>query len=449
MIAVNKFFGKREYSIQQFLVAAATAAFLFPVFISAGKVTQTVEYSTEDLIYGTTQRGYDIIGLPDAVVDGCAGNPQLPLLPLHFVIPANATLEKIEIAEIKTVAVPGVYKIAPIQEAVPFSRLAGRPYTSPNPLVYESSSLYPAGNIANTSTGELSGFTVVGMSYFPLRYRPSEGRLFLTARATISVHYTTGAAHSATTLSERQFTAFEPVVRAMIHNPGNISRYKPSVRPDAITDVNYAIITDASLSNEFTALKDWKTRKGFNAGVFSTSWISTTYQGYDLAEKIRNFLVDYFKNKGLVYALLAGDNDKVPERDIAVTVFGTQPHDGKVAADLYYSDLTGNWDANNNHSYGERQYDNIDGRPDIFVGRIPVDNADNVKAFIHKDTVTEKHPPAACQKRFLLFSVPMGGSINDHLKNLNTILMDSVAPGWHCPIYSISRKAIKPRYATP
>jgi len=43
-----------------------------------------------------------------------------------------------------------------------------------------------------------------------------------------------------------------------------------------------------------------------------------------------------------------------------------------IAADLYYSDLDGNWDADGDSIYGERT-DNVNLYADVFVGRAPVD----------------------------------------------------------------------------
>jgi hypothetical protein len=46
-----------------------------------------------------------------------------------------------------------------------------------------------------------------------------------------------------------------------------------------------------------------------------------------------------------------------------------------VPTDYYYADLTGNWDRDGDGYYGERDHDQADFNPEIWVGRIPIDDS--------------------------------------------------------------------------
>ncbi|MCX7995975.1 MAG: C25 family cysteine peptidase [candidate division WOR-3 bacterium] len=60
--------------------------------------------------------------------------------------------------------------------------------------------------------------------------------------------------------------------------------------------------------------------------------------------------------------------------------------------DLYYADLQGTWDMDNDRSYGEIE-DSIDLYPDLIVGRAPVNTIDEARRFVEKVLTYEKNPP--------------------------------------------------------
>ena len=65
-----------------------------------------------------------------------------------------------------------------------------------------------------------------------------------------------------------------------------------------------------------------------------------------------------------------GDVDVVPARGFyCYAVSGEGYEDYNIPADLYYSALDGNFDANNNNIFGEALHDSCDLLPEIAVGR--------------------------------------------------------------------------------
>ena len=141
------------------------------------------------------------------------------------------------------------------------------------------------------------------------------------------------------------------------------------------------IITTAGLQNNIASLKNWKEFLGYSVKVVNISWISSTYPGKDLPEKIRNFLIDKYEEWRIKYVLIVGSRNTIPMRECAPDPYNHEDHqtDHLVPSDYYYADLTGEWDADKDGYYGEYMEDNMDFYPEVYVGRIPSDNAEEVK----------------------------------------------------------------------
>jgi len=142
----------------------------------------------------------------------------------------------------------------------------------------------------------------------------------------------------------------------------------------------------ASVNHAVTVndLVDWEEAKGKDVKVVTTSWISSNYNGYDLAEKIRNFLRDKYPSNewGIEDVLIVGDYDNVPMRRCAQDVGY-----GKPETDYYYAELSlpdsQSWDADGDHQYGENS-DPIDFYTEVNVGRIPWSSSSTVEHICEK-----------------------------------------------------------------
>ncbi len=155
----------------------------------------------------------------------------------------------------------------------------------------------------------------------------------------------------------------------------------------------YLIVSTDSIIHGFDSLALWKKQKGYRVKLLSMEEIDTTYTGLDSAEKLRNALKEYYADSGLMYVLLGGDVDKVPAR-IAYAMTcnaGYRDDEDSIRADLYYSDLDGTWDFDGDGIYGEVE-DSVELYPDVYVGRVPVDNIEEARNFSRKLINYEQHP---------------------------------------------------------
>ncbi len=371
---------------------------LLPVVAFAGIITKTLEFDARDIII-TEANGFDVVQLRNAAAMVEPGKPALPVAVFNAAVPANATVSKIEVVPLKTEEIQGFYRVHPAQEPVVLSAKVQPNFIEPDPQVYSKNEPFP-GRVYewNNYTGTMSGWRVCGFAVYPLSYEPVLGRLTLYKKVEVRISYDEGGVKPPV-LSERQWEAFAPAVADVVINPEDVTRFAPARRLRDGMDCDYAIITSATLASGFQTLTDWRTKKGFYTRIFRTDSINGAYPGRDLQEKIRNFIIDYFNNHGLIYVLLAGDNSIVPARR-ARSVVGNET--GNIPSDLYYGDLQWSWDGNNNSIFGEMGVDTVDLFYDLFIGRASVDNGTQVSTFINKTLYYEKTPTTDYLQKMLL-----------------------------------------------
>jgi len=120
------------------------------------------------------------------------------------------------------------------------------------------------------------------------------------------------------------------------------------------------------------------------------------YPGRDQPEKLRNFVIEQYANHGISHLLLGGDYGLVPARTAFAMHSGyedsTRVGVDSLICDLYYSDLDGGWDLNNNGIFGEPA-DSVDMYPEISVGRATAGSIEQAGTFVDKVLTYEKNPP--------------------------------------------------------
>jgi len=165
---------------------------------------------------------------------------------------------------------------------------------------------------------------------------------------------------------------------------------------------DYVIITSEALVGAVEPLRAYKESQGLSVQVVTVQWIVGNYSGYDTVEKVRTFLQDNYASLGIDYVLLAGTISTIPMRSAYAEVIDQYNNSVLyIPTDYYYSDLSGDWDLNDDGKYGEAGVDDLDGGvdfwPEVYVGRIPTDDAAEMAAICQKivdysnDSGTWKH----------------------------------------------------------
>lgn len=147
-------------------------------------------------------------------------------------------------------------------------------------------------------------------------------------------------------------------------------------RPTLPTKAEMVIITkDSSLSKAVEDYVAYQQLQGRSTAVVSLDEILQTNSGFDVAEKIRNFLISTYKSGLLQYVMLVGDVDTIPTKIFFRDnghVNGNRAKQNAYSTDFYYANLhTQNWDLDNDGLWGEIKDDKLDIHHDIIVSRIP------------------------------------------------------------------------------
>lgn len=164
----------------------------------------------------------------------------------------------------------------------------------------------------------------------------------------------------------------------------------------------YIVITSEALAPSFEKLISWKKIKGVSAGVVTMQSIlndpgitgDEISNLNDDAGKLRQYLTYAWQN-GAGYILLGGQDSIVPVRYGAGGNYSnnyppTLPN--KIPSDLYFSELNGNWNVDNDSIYGEANNDMVEYSPELNVGRLLCKNSVEVSNFIDKVLIYEKNP---------------------------------------------------------
>jgi len=181
-----------------------------------------------------------------------------------------------------------------------------------------------------------------------------------------------------------------------ISNPEVLSTY-PTFSNSNFYD--YIIITGKRLTksdNEYTldTLIQRRESQGLSCMLKTVEDIKKEFTGVDTAEKIRNFIKHAYSNYSTTYILLAGDIEYIPIRNL-YDIDGPEPS-RVVSSDVYYQCLDGNYNYNNNQYWGEK-YDGINGGQvdlyaEVYIGRAPAKNVDDISAFVEKTLKYEDTP---------------------------------------------------------
>lgn len=412
-------------------------AFLVIVAISfAGTITQTYDFSESDLSFNKYE-DYLIPNLAGLAHTYEVGSPYLPMAVYNVLVPASAEVKSITIENIASVEIPGQYYVMPTPQAQPIS-LTAHPLVNRNEAVYAMNSAYPGQLVNYITTSSKSGYRLASFYLYPLQYIPSEQKLILNKSITVKISYEE-LKITPMQLTARQKEIFAREIRTIVSNPEDLERFAPA-NHQTETECNFLLITTEPYVSNFQPLVAWRNIQGWKAEIVTVNNFTSVYTGRDVQEKIRNGLKDYYQNRGLIFVILGGDAPLLPLRIARVVA---SSYTGNIPCDLYFSDLDGTWDGNNNSIFGEVPGDLVDMNPDLYVGRASIDNTTEANTFVNKILFYEKTPTTDYLKKTLLPSVMLFSSYNYHGRVVNDTIANITPSGW------LDRHMIDPSGTSP
>lgn len=356
----------------------------------AGNVKKiSVSFNKNDFTLSMNSSGLlDIISNKQVASYGeDTSEPGLPLIPVNVLIPEGSSFasltvssNKILIRENVTIAAnPRVMPtINSVQEAT-------------EDLPKYANKFYPTSSGVYKCTSCMDGYTILNFLVSPFEYDANSKKLYLNEGITLSINLENSNERTATfSMSGKNIS---DIIKSLVINSEdvdarNVSTQNASTYSDS-ENIEYLIITSRALLSYFQPIVQWKKMKGISSKVIAIEDIEANYTGATTPHKIKSYLYDLYKNKGLKYVLLGGDDTIVPKASCYVSAGGYTEEE--MPTDLFFACFGGNfdWDGNKNGIYGETT-DGIDMSPSIYVTRIPVRTSTDVIAFSTKLLAYEK-----------------------------------------------------------
>ena len=344
-----------------------------------------------DLSNGT--KGHTVIKMNGFYTHGQPGAPLLPYKNIDVLVPPDADHKSIslQITDIDSCALKGTFKLEPappygVQNPEGKQLLswdgAGKIVDGRDTAIYSADAFYPEQPVKYVKMSQMRKWKYVRVKFTPVQFNPITGQIKLIQKLNVHVTYErTGKNVSDTLLHD---DALDDLARERFMNFNEAAEwYKPTGPGSTKGYFPYAIITTNYIRDHSTRLNAFvqhKTSIGVPAKIFTEDDFGsvTGPPPNERPEKIRQWLHDNYNAYGVEYVLLIGDPRK-DFNDIPMKTVWRKEEDGTwktIPTDLYYSDLTGDWDLNDNMKYGEYPEDcqngGVDVEADVYVGRIPV-----------------------------------------------------------------------------
>ncbi|MHA1675183.1 MAG: C25 family cysteine peptidase [Promethearchaeota archaeon] len=198
-----------------------------------------------------------------------------------------------------------------------------------------------------------------------------------------------------------------------------------------------------SIAQEYA---EWKAYLGIRVLILDNY---TEFTGVDESEQLRNALIYYYQHYSIQWLLLMGDTGLIPIRYVYnpdVAIVGDHEAVGNAnlkPTDFYYADLTGDWNIDGDQYWGEDgRYNSetgtpeLDYYPELYVGRFPVDDADELALLVNKTMGYEMGlNPGDWMGRYLAISGisdrvgTIGDTDGEDEAVLNQFILDSYVEG--------------------
>jgi Peptidase family C25/Propeptide_C25/FlgD Ig-like domain/Viral BACON domain/Peptidase family C25, C terminal ig-like domain len=361
--------------------------------LTAGTVEQTLNFNTPKI---ANQDGFDKIFSDDLSILTRPGMPELPSKPVQILIPAGEKAVSVSVAYSSREIIASDLNLYPVQKPYPMSYTGDTPFVTQNAEVYSKNEFYPAELYSDLNTQYLRGHSIALLNVFPMQYNPVSGDLAFYSEITVSVQ---------TSVSAESQNAFQKFYRddiqtstrleKLVMNTEAISSYPSMDNSRDVNDFEYIIVTNSNYLAEMDDFINFKAGQGYHVLAKTTEEIYAEYPGTDIADQIRNFIIDAYQNMGAEFVLLAGDIGIVPHRGFWVDAGGTE--DFNMPSDLYYEGLdrvgTGSgpdWNVNSNGQWAETS--EADYYAEVHVGRISADNTTELLAAINKQIMYQDSP---------------------------------------------------------
>ncbi len=358
---------------------------LFLSFSMGLASTFSIDHNPQ-LIRTWNENGYDFLQYPGTELFNELGNmpgaPQVPFYIYRVVLPVGKTVNDFSVGDVNIMPLQGTFSLAPQQRA--WSEFAQNSKFSPDPEFYQLSQPFPQKFVRFLGVQHFNGIPIAHFAVYPFQYVPQTGTVQFIQHFELNINFKNAEEsgvqpllpQDATRVSKLLPSTGQPTIAGTFPLPESTDQIDPQLLSSGQID-RYVIITVRELVDALRPLAEWKTQRGVPTVIRTLDEIKQNFpEGVDDAERIRNFIRWSYQKRGTRYVLLAGDTELIPTRVIHTGDF-------TFAADYYFADLDGTWNADQDDTFGEAR-DKLQGYPEVYVARIPVLTSDEVNVFLKK-----------------------------------------------------------------
>ncbi len=360
--------------------------------------------------------------IEDTFLQNTIGEPMIPYYAAAILLPQDANVKDVKV---KTGA-PIVQTGIDITWGQPPCTFSDEPViVGKNEEIYSSDNPYPGKLFDVLSIESFRGFQILNVHLFPLQYKPKSGTVKFYETMTVEVKFGKGMKNKL----YRGLAGDKQAAASTVDNPETVATYEDLPAP--LQTEEYIIITNSTMQSTFQQLADWKANFVNGTGVYTVSWIAANYTGVDNAEKVRNFIKDWYTNHGTKWVLMGGDIAAVPYRGFYVYTGGYTDYD--MLADMYFRCLDGTFN-DDGDSYWAEPTDGVDWYPEVAVGRASCETVTEAQNFVDKVIAYEQAPkPDQNQhKRALLHQSRVMSGNNPDSRCLAWNCDDWLPSGYYC-----------------
>ena len=332
-----------------------------------------IDYSTPELNIENIQSDsgtFYRISIPDHLSTVKPGKPELPVYTKLISIP-EGTDYKVRISDVRTSRIrPSGKKISgilyPAQEGATKMYQEKKPRFLLDKPTYASRGLIASDTVKIEHVGIVRNRNLANLIVSPVRYNPKSNVLEVITSMKIEITFSSSIVSLSKSLVPEGTLMNESLSKGVLNfDPGEVV--------PGFTDkpVKMIIITDTAFKKHMKPFLEWKTQKGFRIQVLykGTGLAGNTYtQLKDTLTKI--YMSATESDPPADYLLIIGDVDRIP-------YYGT----GNVT-DMYYAEFDGNGDY----------------IPEMYVGRLPVNDTSELKSVLNKIIQYEKFQFAKTNK---------------------------------------------------
>jgi len=367
------------------------------------KITLSFSFSTpvitQVLINGTMYDRVTMEGLPTM---GDVGVPVLPVKPVNVLLPQRSVLESVDIIyEGNTSSGDGFHAELGRELVLP-GDYHDNESNDTQYLPFNGNIPYPTEICQTVGVYEFRGYAILTLDVFPVHFIGRSGEIFYYQKITVVVKTSStgsvnplfrGYAEDTRMMQQKVDDSYMLSTYASLpSSPYSPDGYSRIVHPNESYD--YVIITSEDLKHAqgeytFQDLMNYKSTRGTRTAIVTVEQIlndpyycnTTNHLFNDTPARIRNFIIDAYKNWGIEYVLIGGDQNVVPARYLRSENIETGV---TTPSDLYYACLDGTFNTDEDAYWGEARDDENDLRAEVYVGRACVGHSDEVANFVYK-----------------------------------------------------------------